>query len=166
MTAGCRKVCRQRSPSCSGAYSRKLPTSQPCLRQIRPQRRQTQISGLGYCASAQHPALLDGISPVDGIAPSASDAPTEPQPNLWMALRRMPCSPLFWTAANPTTGVAPSGSATPRTGPQPNLWMAAIACLNRSQTCGWHCAARREIAERSEEAPAARAAQPSPRLGN
>ena len=30
----------------------------------------------------------------------------------------------------------------------------------------WHCAARREITERSEEAPEAKAAQPSPTCGN
>ena len=30
----------------------------------------------------------------------------------------------------------------------------------------WHCAARREITERSEEAPGAYAAQPSPNCGN
>ena len=32
---------------------------------------------------------------------------------------------------------------------------------SQSEIHGWHCAARREIAERSEEAPAAGAAQPS-----
>ncbi|OXS28423.1 MAG: hypothetical protein BCS36_00375 [Desulfovibrio sp. MES5] len=31
----------------------------------------------------------------------------------------------------------------------------------QDETARWHCAARREIAEQSEEAPAARAAQPS-----
>ena len=33
-------------------------------------------------------------------------------------------------------------------------------------TARWHCAARREIAERSEEAPGAEAAQPSWNVGN
>jgi len=36
---------------------------------------------------------------------------------------------------------------------------------SQSEAHGWHCAARREIAERSEEAPAAGAAQPSRNYG-
>jgi len=37
--------------------------------------------------------------------------------------------------------------------------------LIQGETLRWHCAARREIAERSEEAPGAKAAQPSRNVG-
>ena len=38
--------------------------------------------------------------------------------------------------------------------------------LTQRMSARWHCAARREIAERSEEAPAAEAAQPSRSVGS
>ncbi|SCM72984.1 hypothetical protein KL86DES1_20960 [uncultured Desulfovibrio sp.] len=38
--------------------------------------------------------------------------------------------------------------------------------LTQGEITRWHCVARREIAERSEEAPGAEAAQPSPGVGN
>ena len=42
-----------------------------------------------------------------------------------------------------------------------------VSCpLIQGEGARWHCAARREITERSEEAPAAEAAQPSCNEGN
>ena len=52
---------------------------------------------------------------------------------------------------------------------KPKLTRRRVSCvadlLIQREPVRWHCAARREIAERSEEAPAAKAAQPSRNAG-
>ena len=75
-----------------------------------------------------------------------------------------PCFILYEAAAMRTpTNISPTitvSYVTPYS--QPDAFRPFI---QRYTTC-WHCAARREIAERSEEAPGAKAAQPSQNVGN